>query len=78
MHWLQDAYTQKLGDEVRDEVERIHTDDHVSYCLPDMKYAGYQFMPCTIHKAYLFYVDNCGIKRKVAEKNIQQIGAKVC
>ena len=37
----QDAYTRKLRDEIRDEVERIYSDKQVSYCLPDMKYAGY-------------------------------------
>ena len=74
----QDAYTRKLRDEIRDEVERIYWDEQVLYCLPDMKYAGYRFMSCTIHEAYLFYVANCRTKRKVAEKNIRQIEAKIC
>ena len=38
---IQDVYTRKLRDEIRDEVERIYLDEQVSYCLPDMKYAGY-------------------------------------
>ena len=37
---IQDAYTQKLRDKIRGEVERIYSDEQVSYCLPDMKYAG--------------------------------------
>ena len=72
----QDAYTQKLRDEIRDEVERIYSDEQVSYCLPDMKYVGYRFMSCTIHKAYLFYVANCRTKRKVAEKTFGKLKPK--
>ena len=39
--YIEKVLTRKLRDKIRDEVERIYLDEQVSYCLPDMKYAGY-------------------------------------
>ena len=63
-----EEYSQKLSNEVKHEVEPIYNDDEISYCLPDMKFARYRFMSCTIHKAHLRYMEKCKTKHKVAEK----------
>ena len=53
---------------MKQEVEQIYNDEEISYCLPDMKLAGYRFMSCTIHEAHLRYMEKCTTKHKVAEK----------
>ena len=66
---IQDAYTRKLRDEIRDEVEIIYSDEQVSYCLPDMKYVGYRFMSCTIHEAYFLFYVTVEQKEKLQKKH---------
>ena len=45
---VQLEYTRKLATEDKASVIDIYNDDEVSYCLPDMKYAGLRFMFFTL------------------------------
>ena len=74
--WKKEEYSRKLSNEVKHKVERIYNDDEISYCLPDMKFAGYRFMSCSIHEAHLRYMDKCKTKRKVAEKTFAALKLK--
>ena len=71
-----EEYSRKLSNEVKQEVEQIYNDEEISYCLPDMKLAGYRFMSCTIHAVHLRYMEKCTAKRKVAEKTIASLKPK--
>ena len=69
---LKEVYTRKLDNEVKAEVLAIFNRDEISYCLPDMKYAGFRFMSCTINEAYVFYL-RVAKGRKVAEKTFGKL-----
>ena len=45
-------YTRKLTDCQKSQAISIYNIDEVSYCLPDIKYAGICFMSCTVEEAY--------------------------
>ena len=65
---VKSEYVRKLNDEMKEEVRAIYNNDEVSYCLPDIKYAGLRFMSITIEEAYKIYLKKCTNKRKVASK----------
>ena len=52
---------------VCDQVKRIYNDEEVSYTLPDVRFANYQFMAMTLKEAYQVYLRKCLTERKVAE-----------
>ena len=71
-----EEYSRKLSNKVKPEVEQICNDDEISYCLSDMKFAGYRFMSCTIHEAHLRYMEKYKTKHKVAEKTFAVLKSK--
>ena len=46
-----EVYICNLTEVVRDEVKRIYSDEEVSYTLPDVRFANYQFMAMTLKEA---------------------------
>ena len=66
---IQKKYKRKLTDKDKNEVHRIYLDDQVSYCLPDMKYADYRFMSCTLHEAYYFIFPTAQQNAKLRKKH---------
>ena len=70
---VQLKYTRKLTAEDKAAVVDIYNDNEVSYCLPDMKYAGLRFMSFTLREAYEVYCRKTERARIVAEKTFQAL-----
>ena len=65
---IKSKYKRKLTKSMTTEVLSFYENDEVSYCLPDVKYAGCRFMSMTIEEAYKMYLKKFSKERKVASK----------
>ena len=73
---VKSEYLRKLTEDMKADVYAIYNDDEVSYCLPDIKYAGFRFMSMTIEEAYKIYLKKSVSARKVASKTFAGLKPK--
>ena len=73
---VKSEYLRKLTEDMKADVYAIYNDDEVSYCLPDIKYAGFRFMSMTIEEAYKIYLKKSVSTRKVASKTFAGLKPK--
>ena len=58
-------YTHKLNTENIESIQKHILSEDMSFLMPDRKYAGKQFMRCTMRRSLNIYNNLQGTKRKV-------------